>query len=72
MAERSLREQAPQLIAYADRLAGSFRGLTDLLRGPLQDTFDGVHVLPYYRLCDGVDTGFDPENHTEVDARLGT
>jgi len=31
-----------------------------------------VHVLPFYRPCDGADAGFDPQDHTEVDARLGS
>ncbi|MFC4554351.1 sucrose phosphorylase [Georgenia faecalis] len=62
----------PQLIAYADRLGGTFRGLRELLDGPFAGAFDGVHVLPYYRPFDGVDAGFDPEDHTVVDPRLGT
>ncbi|MEV6301190.1 sucrose phosphorylase [Actinoplanes sp. NPDC051861] len=63
---------APQLIAYADRFGGTLRGLTELLRGPLRDTFGGVHVLPFFRPFDGADAGFDPEDHTEPDPRLGT
>ncbi|MEV4701818.1 sucrose phosphorylase [Actinoplanes sp. NPDC049316] len=63
---------APQLIAYADRLGGSLRGLTEFLRGPLRDTFGGVHVLPFFRPYDGADAGFDPEDHTEPDPRLGS
>ncbi|KUN53984.1 sucrose phosphorylase [Streptomyces canus] len=62
----------PQLIAYADRLGGSLRGLAELLRGPLAGAFDGVHILPFYRPYDGADAGFDPEDHTEPDPRLGT
>jgi sucrose phosphorylase len=31
-----------------------------------------VHVLPFYRPYDGADAGFDPQDHTEVDARLGS
>ena len=60
-----------QLIAYADRLGGSLSGLRDLLDGPLQGAFTGVHVLPFFRPHDGADAGFDPEDHTEVDPRLG-
>jgi len=62
----------PQLIAYADRLAGSVSGLTDLLDGPLAGAFGGVHVLPFFTPHDGVDAGFDPRDHTTVDPRLGT
>src|SRR5690349_11084924 len=62
----------PQLIAYADRLGGSLRGLTELLRGPLEGAFGGVHILPFFRPYDGADAGFDPEDHTEPDPRLGT
>ena len=63
---------AVQLIAYADRLAGDLRGLRGLLDGPLEGAFGGVHVLPFFRPFDGADAGFDPEDHTEVDPRLGT
>ncbi|HEX8487611.1 MAG TPA: sucrose phosphorylase, partial [Propionibacteriaceae bacterium] len=31
----------------------------------------GVHLLPFFRPYDGADAGFDPEDHTEVDPRLG-
>ena len=34
--------------------------------------FGGVHVLPFYRAFDGADAGFDPQDHTEVDPRLGS
>ena len=61
-----------QLIAYADRLGGSLAGLRRLLDGPLAGAFGGVHVLPFYRPFDGADAGFDPQDHLEVDPRLGT
>jgi sucrose phosphorylase len=61
-----------ELIAYADRLGGDLPGLRDVLRGPLAGLFGGVHVLPFFRPYDGADAGFDPEDHTEVDPRLGT
>ena len=61
----------PQLIAYADRLAGDLRGLAALLDGPLADAFAGVHVLPFFTPIDGSDAGFDPDDHTAVDPRLG-
>jgi sucrose phosphorylase len=61
-----------ELIAYADRFGGDLAGLHRLLSGPLRGLFGGVHVLPFYRSYDGADAGFDPEDHTEVDARLGS
>ncbi|HEX9553869.1 MAG TPA: alpha-amylase family glycosyl hydrolase, partial [Streptosporangiaceae bacterium] len=61
-----------ELIAYADRFGGGLAGLHALLNGSLQGLFGGVHVLPFYRPFDGADAGFDPEDHTEVDARLGS
>jgi sucrose phosphorylase len=61
-----------QLIAYADRLGGTLRGLHELLRGPLTGLFGGVHLLPFFHPSDGSDAGFDPIDHTEVDRRLGS
>ncbi len=66
-----MRNQA-QLIAYVDRLAGSFDGLTRLLEGPLSGAFGGVHILPFFDPIDGADAGFDPIDHLRVDPRLGT
>lgn len=63
--------QAPQLIAYADRFGGTIAGLHALLSGPLAEAFGGVHLLPFYLPFDGVDAGFDPSDHTEIDPRLG-
>ena len=62
-----------QLIAYADRVpGGTFRDLQQLLDGPFAGAFGGVHVLPFFHPIDGADAGFDPIDHTQVDARLGT
>lgn len=61
-----------QLITYADRLGGTMAGLTQLLEGPLAGLFGGVHVLPFFEPFDGADAGFDPADHTQVDARLGS
>ena len=66
-----MRDQV-QLIAYADRLGGSLRGLREVLDGPLAGAFGGVHVLPFYLPYDGADAGFDPDDHLAVDPRLGT
>jgi sucrose phosphorylase len=61
-----------QLITYSDRLGGgSLPDLRALLNGPLAGVFAGVHILPFYHRIDGADAGFDPIDHTRVDARLG-
>jgi sucrose phosphorylase len=62
-----------QLIAYVDRLpGGTFLDLQQLLDGPFAGAFGGIHVLPFFHPIDGADAGFDPIDHTQVDARLGT
>jgi sucrose phosphorylase len=61
-----------QLIAYADRFGGSLAGLHEILNGPLEGLFAGVHVLPFFTPFDGADAGFDPADHCEVDPRLGS
>jgi sucrose phosphorylase len=62
-----------QLITYVDRLGGGgLRELTALLEGPLRGVFGGVHLLPFFHPIDGSDAGFDPIDHLQVDARLGT
>jgi sucrose phosphorylase len=61
-----------QLIAYVDRLSGGgFAELNSLLKGPLAGVFGGAHLLPFFTPIDGADAGFDPMDHTQVDARLG-
>ncbi len=61
-----------QLITYADRFGGTtLAQLRELLTGPLAGVFGGVHVLPFFHPIDGSDAGFDPIDHTQVDARLG-
>lgn len=62
----------PQLIAYADRLAGDLAGLRDVLTDELAGAFGGVHVLPFFVPIDGSDAGFDPVDHSCVDPRLGS
>ncbi len=65
-------KNAVQLITYADRLGGgSLQDLRALLAGPLAGVFGAVHILPFYHPIDGADAGFDPIDHTLVDARLG-
>ena len=61
-----------QLITYVDRFGGSnLPQLQELLTGPLQGVFGGVHLLPFFHKIDGADAGFDPIDHTQVDERLG-
>lgn len=64
--------KAVQLITYVDRLAGDVAGLRSVLANELRDLFGGVHVLPFFDPIDGADAGFDPVDHTRVDARLGS
>lgn len=62
-----------QLITYVDRLTGGgIPDLKHLLDGPLAHVFGGVHLLPFFHPIDGVDAGFDPIDHTQVDPRLGS
>ena len=63
---------APQLITYADRLAGTIDGVDALLDGALAGVFGGVHLLPFFVPIDGADAGFDPVDHTAVDPRVGS
>jgi sucrose phosphorylase len=61
-----------QLITYADRFGGSnIKELHRLLKGPLAGLFGGVHILPFYYPSNGVDAGFDPIDHTQIDPSLG-
>ncbi len=60
-----------QLSTYADRLGGDLNTLSRLLEGPFKGLFGGVHILPFFNPIDGADAGFDPIDHTEVDARVG-
>lgn len=59
------------LLTYADRLAGDLAGLRELMAGPLHN-LDGLHVLPFFHPIDGSDAGFDPDDHRQVDPRVGT
>jgi sucrose phosphorylase len=64
--------RAPQLITYADRLAGDIAGVEAFVDGTVAGAFGGVHLLPFFVPIDGADAGFDPVDHTEVDPRVGT
>jgi sucrose phosphorylase len=61
-----------ELITYPNRLADTLVELRQTLDGPLAGLFGGVHILPFYPPFDGADAGFDPQDHTAVDPRLGT
>jgi sucrose phosphorylase len=61
-----------QLITYADRLGGgNLAALHQLLTGPFTGLFGSVHLLPFYYSIHGVDAGFDPIDHTQIDPCLG-
>ena len=71
--KRQIMKNQVQLIAYVDRLSGGgFAELNRILKGPLAGVFGGAHLLPFFTPIDGADAGFDPIDHTQVDARLGT
>lgn len=71
--KRETMKNQVQLIAYVDRVSGGgFRALRSLLEGDLAGLFGGAHLLPFFTPIDGADAGFDPIDHTQVDARLGT
>ena len=60
----------PQLLTYPDSLGGDLGALRDLLDGPLDGLFHGVHILPPFPSSG--DRGFAPLTHVEIDARFGT
>jgi sucrose phosphorylase len=62
-----------QLITYADRLGGGdLKTLHQLLNDPFVGLFGGIHILPFYYPIHGVDAGYDPIDHTQVDPCLGS
>jgi sucrose phosphorylase len=62
-----------QLITYVDRLGGgTITELNRLIKGPLAGLFGSVHLLPFYYPINGVDAGFDPIDHTQIDPCLGS
>ena len=61
-----------QLIAYVNRMStGGLQEFQELMDGPLNQIFGGIHLLPFFFPYDGEDNGFDPINHQAVDPRLG-
>ena len=62
-------EPRPQLLTYPDSLGGDLRALSDLLDGPLDGLFQGVHVLPPFP--SSADRGFAPVTYERIDPRFG-
>ena len=60
----------PQLLTYPDSLGGDLRALGQLLDGPLEGMFQGVHILPPFPSSG--DRGFAPLTYHEIDPRFGT
>ena len=60
----------PQLLTYPDSLGGDLRTLGDLLDGPLDGLFHGVHILPPFPSSG--DRGFAPLTYFEIEPRFGT
>ena len=60
----------PQLLTYPDSLGGDLGALGDLLEGPLDGVFRGVHVLPPFPSSG--DRGFAPLTHDAIDPRFGS
>ncbi len=61
------------LVTYANRFGGNrLEDLQRVVEGPLQNSFGGVHILPFFYPVDGADAGFDPIDHTTVDPRVGS
>ena len=63
-------EPRPQLLTYPDSLGGDLRALGDLLDGPLDGLFRGVHVLPPFPSSG--DRGFAPLTYDDIEPRFGT
>ena len=70
MPQRPSVDPRPQLLTYPDSLGGSLTAIADLLDGPLDGLFRGVHVLPPFP--SSADRGFAPVTYTEIDPRFGT
>ncbi|MEP2771405.1 MAG: sucrose phosphorylase [Fulvivirga sp.] len=61
-----------QLISYPDRFGrNGIAGLHHILNKHLKGVIHGVHLLPFFNSIKGLDAGYDPKNHTEVDPSIG-
>lgn len=67
---RSTLAGRPQLLTYPDSLGGSIQAISNLLAGPLNGLFSGVHILPPFPSSG--DRGFAPLTYREIDPRFGT
>jgi sucrose phosphorylase len=70
MPPRPTVDPRPQLLTYPDSLGGSLAAIGDLLDGPLDGLFRGVHVLPPFP--SSADRGFAPVTYAEIDPRFGS
>lgn len=59
----------PQLLTYPDGLGGNLHSLEQLLAGPLNGLFRGVHILPPFPSSG--DRGFAPLRYDQIDPRFG-
>jgi len=60
----------PQLLTYPDSLGADLHELGNLLDGPFDGLFHGVHILPPFPSSG--DRGFAPLTYQEIDPRFGT
>lgn len=60
----------PQLLTYPDSLGGDLPAIADLLEGPLDGLFRGVHILPPFPSSG--DRGFAPVTYGAIDPRFGS
>jgi len=60
----------PQLLTYPDSLGGRLADITELLSGPLDGLFTGVHILPPFPSSG--DRGFAPTTYYEIDPLFGS
>lgn len=60
----------PQLVTYPDSLGGDLAALAQLLEGPMDGLFQGVHVLPPFPSSG--DRGFAPLTYFDLEPRFGT
>ena len=59
----------PQLLTYPNSLGGDLSALGDLLEGPLDGLFHGVHILPPFPSSG--DRGFAPLTYLEIESQFG-
>jgi sucrose phosphorylase len=58
------------LLTYPDSMGGDLAALGDLVDGPLDGLFRGVHILPPFP--SSADRGFAPVTYQEIDPRFGS